>query len=314
MDRIQDRALGRWRALLPLIGIGTEFLTGRHSACPMCGGHDRWRFDDEGGKGTWICSHCGSGGGVDLVMKFKGISFIEAKKEIEKYIGEAQVFVPKASKSEAQREEADRDRMAALWHRANCLNCSDVASRYLHGRGIKLEEWPASLRWIDELAYWSEEKIKTVYPGMLAKFVAPDNSRAILHRTYLCEPGKKANIPKPKMLMPGKVPSGGAVRLGKASEIMGVAEGIETALSAQLLFDMPVWATLSTGNMIKWQPPKVARTIYIYADNDGNYAGQAAAYNLAHRLKMENEDMTIEVRLPTFLRQDWNDFLVENVR
>ena len=35
--------------------------------CPMCGGKDRFRFDDKGGRGTWICSQCGAGDEIELV-------------------------------------------------------------------------------------------------------------------------------------------------------------------------------------------------------------------------------------------------------
>ena len=38
----------------------------------------------------------------------------------------------------------------------------------------------------------------------------------------------------------------GAVRLQAASEHLGIAEGIETALSAMQVFKTPVWATLSS--------------------------------------------------------------------
>ena len=47
-----NRAEGRWRAILPRVGIPPGFLSGKHQPCPMCGGKDRARFDDKGGRGT----------------------------------------------------------------------------------------------------------------------------------------------------------------------------------------------------------------------------------------------------------------------
>jgi putative DNA primase/helicase len=41
----------------------------------MCGGKDRFRFDDKEGHGTWICTHCGAGDGFSLLMKVMGIDF-----------------------------------------------------------------------------------------------------------------------------------------------------------------------------------------------------------------------------------------------
>ena len=97
------------------------------------------------------------------------------------------------------------------------------------------------------------------------------------------------------------------MRLASSAETMGVAEGVETALSAQQMFGVPVWATLATGLLLKWQPPEHARCILIFTDNDENFAGAAAAYPLAHRLKAKGYH--VEVRLPPFEGCDWNDVL-----
>ncbi|NYY79755.1 hypothetical protein DMH17_06695 [Raoultella planticola] len=35
----------------------------------MCGGADRFRFDDKEGRGTWFCNQCGAGDGLKLVEK-----------------------------------------------------------------------------------------------------------------------------------------------------------------------------------------------------------------------------------------------------
>lgn len=51
---IAQVCLGRWRAILPRLGLDQSFLTGRHCPCPICGGKDRFRFDDQEGRGTWI--------------------------------------------------------------------------------------------------------------------------------------------------------------------------------------------------------------------------------------------------------------------
>jgi putative DNA primase/helicase len=47
-----DAARGRWREILPPLGIPLKFLNGKHQPCPACGGRDRARFDDRrGAKG-----------------------------------------------------------------------------------------------------------------------------------------------------------------------------------------------------------------------------------------------------------------------
>ena len=56
-EALRDRARGRWHGLLPSLGVDSRYLTGKHTGCPICReGSDRFRFDDKGGAGTWICS------------------------------------------------------------------------------------------------------------------------------------------------------------------------------------------------------------------------------------------------------------------
>jgi phage/plasmid primase-like uncharacterized protein len=42
----KERAHGRWREILPALGIDGRFLTGKNCPCPMCGGRDRFRLID----------------------------------------------------------------------------------------------------------------------------------------------------------------------------------------------------------------------------------------------------------------------------
>ena len=87
-EALRDRARGRWHGLLPSLGVDSRYLTGKHTGCPICrDGKDRFRFDDKDGTGTWICSRCGAGDGISLVMQVNGWSFKNAAVEIEKLIG-----------------------------------------------------------------------------------------------------------------------------------------------------------------------------------------------------------------------------------
>lgn len=50
-------ARGRWEEILSRIGYPfTATAPNEHVACPMCGGIDRFRFDNENGDGSFICS------------------------------------------------------------------------------------------------------------------------------------------------------------------------------------------------------------------------------------------------------------------
>ena len=121
-----------------------------------------------------------------------------------------------------------------------------------------------------------------------------------IHRTYLDGPAK-AKIDQPKRLMTGTEKThGAAIRLfpvGKDSDLVGVAEGIESAIAASQLYFIPVWATISTTIMETFEPPAGIRRITVFADNDANFAGQKAAYRLANRLYLQ--DYIVEVEVPT---------------
>ncbi len=300
-ERIQDRAIGRWRTLLPAIGIHEQFLSKKHGPCPMCGGSDRFRWDDKAGSGSFYCNQCGAGKGIELVMKFKGMSFIEAKRLIEEHLPSAVLEVPKAKRT------VNIDKLESVWRSAQNLTGNDPASWYLARRGLSFETQPASLRWLPKFTYWHDDKTKTDHPAMLALFVGPDRAKHTIQYTYLDTNGRKAEVPKPRKLAPAQIPHGGAVRLAPSAETMGIAEGVETALAATKLFDIPVWSALSAGGLIKWQPPQTARHVIVFGDNDKNATGQAAAWSLAHRLIAEG--LHAEVRIPDDAGTDWNDVL-----
>ena len=82
-----DRARGRWREILAQLGLADSFLRNKHGPCPLCGGRDRYRFDDRDGSGSYFCNQCGPGSGITLVMKLRGMSFAEAARLVDGIIG-----------------------------------------------------------------------------------------------------------------------------------------------------------------------------------------------------------------------------------
>ena len=95
MNKITDLAQGRWPALLAdLAALSAEQLTDKHQPCPLCGGKDRYRFDDQDGNGSWYCNQCGgkdqsggAGNGMELLMRRTGWTFPEAAKRVEQHLG-----------------------------------------------------------------------------------------------------------------------------------------------------------------------------------------------------------------------------------
>jgi putative DNA primase/helicase len=312
---IRDITQGRWRGILASLGLTEKQLSSKHTECPICRNgprSDSFRFDDKDGRGTWICTHCGAGEGISLVMKIKGIEFKEAVAMVNPLAGVVPFDPPVARVDD---EPDSREAMTYLWRRARPLDGLDLASRYLEARGIKPQSWPCALRFIEDLPY-TEGKTRLILPAMLAKFVAPDSKSAILHRTWLQEPGQKADVEFPRKMFRGRIPCGGAVRLSPEDETMGVAEGIETALSAEAIARIPVWAACSAGELAKFKPPLVCKHLIIFGDNDASFTGQLASYSLARRLAVvpEPDRISIEVRLPLYWdrgqKDDWNDCLM----
>lgn len=304
-NNIHDVARGKWRSILPALGVPMSVLSGKHGPCPMCGGKDRFRFDDKGGDGSYYCNGCGAGRGVDLVMGVLGIDFSEARKRILQEAGGAPVQVARASRPDGV---AAMKIIDAIWGGSHPLNGIDAASKYLRKRGLDLPQAPKMLRFNPRMRYVHDDKTTTYHPALVARFVSPDATGSTVQMIYLTDDGAKADLPNPKKFAPVKFPIGGAVRLCPSADTMGIAEGIETAMAAMILNNIPVWATLTAGAMVKWEPPQTARNIIVYADADSSYTGQASAYALAHRLKTEGYH--VDVHVPSELDIDWNDVLM----
>lgn len=290
-----EAAKGRWREILPALGVPLAFLNGKHQACPRCGGKDRARFVDWQGTGSFWCNSCDNkgGSGFDLLQATHGWTFAHAAREVEAYLGVTPDFTPKPP------NEA-RIRALEIW-RASKECAFDPVRDYLNWRGIELGGL-YSLRFCT-LSHKTTARQR--HPVMLAHFCTHDGVFGTLHRTYL------ADVTPKKMFWPGGVPAGGAVRLMKPAEEMGIAEGIETALSASVIFKIPVWAATNDALLARWIPPKVVQRVWIFGDNDENGAGQAAAYSLLTRVHALGLGHLDRLQIPPKVGTDWNDVLRE---
>lgn len=302
-EELKIQCSGRWFEILYSLGIEVRS-DGKHSACPICGpgrNAHRFRMDNKDGTGSWICTQCGAGTGLSLAYKCLGLAYPETIKRIAEIVGGCKV-----DKVQNKIDGYDIKAMLnKLWTSSISLTGSDHASKYLHGRGLALT--PDSVRFCKECY---ESDTKTKLPAMVARVVNSKGIPVALHRTYL-DPlsHEKADIESPKKLTPAlESLTGCAIRLSQLKDkTMGVAEGIETAISCMQMFDIPTWATISTAIMEGFIPPEGIRKIVIFADNDVNFAGQKSAYILAN--KLYNKDYLVEVRLPAGIGQDFNDEL-----
>lgn len=302
---VRDVARGRWRGILLQFGLSERHLSGKHGPCPICrDGKDRFRFDDKEGRGTYYCSACGAGDGVQLVQKLTGLAFPDLARKIEALAGLVQPGVTRP-------ERSVEDKLAVVrrvWGEARKLGDGDESIQYLRGRGLSLPDLPMSIRTHPGMRYVDEDGVvHGTFPVMLAAVVSPTGQLVTAHRTFLAG-GKKAPVPRAKKLMPGASLDGAAIRLSPVSRCLGIAEGIETALAAAELFGVPVWSCISTSGIESFVPPAGVEEVIVFADNDENFAGQAAAYRAAHRLSIKGYGGEVVVPPEP---GDWLDVLTE---
>ncbi|TNV00121.1 MULTISPECIES: TOPRIM and DUF927 domain-containing protein [Providencia] len=155
IDVIRDvklKANGQWQNILS--NLGAEVPLNTHTACPHCGGKDRFRFDDKDGNGTFICSQCGSGDGLDLVQRVLGGSVTEAAYEVAGMIGidtrsdnppayrshevKAQQDALKAQKAESQaNEQIEKHKRFTARYSRTIANIHRGESDYLKAKGFQ---------------------------------------------------------------------------------------------------------------------------------------------------------------------------------
>lgn len=311
--RTKDAARGQWKSILTALGMDASFLTGRNGPCPCCSGTDRWQWVNDGGMGGGVCRQCGGkADGIHLVAQWRGIEWREAAAEVDRVLGNERV-APDPARRETTPEQR-RDLCRKVFMQTRAVAPGDAVDRYLASRGLAMTAYPKALRFAPALRH-SDGKD---HPAMVAVVTGPDGKAETLHRTFLAGDGK-LDAPDARKMMPGSIPDGCAVRLaelGSADDVLGVAEGIETALAASALFTVPVWAALNTAMMKSWEPPEAITEVVIFADNDAAFGGHAAAYALAHKLKTRPQwkHLTVSVQVPRLPGTDFADELLERNR
>lgn len=305
MSSVVEAARGKWHGILPQFGVDARFLRKQHGPCPMCGGKDRFIFDDKQGRGTYHCNQCGAGSGLQLISHIKGWDMTQVVKEVGRMVGSVEAREPEQELTDQQKKDA----LNKTWTGAQAVREGDPAHTYLTNR-VGHFTTSSVLRYHPDL--WHPDERKT-YPALIAKVTDYDNKPVSIHRTFLDHSGNKAKIQKSKMVMSSTIPEGSAIRLMPYDHMLGIAEGIETALSAANIFGIPVWAAISASIMVKWKPPKNVERLVIFGDNDANFVGQISAFKLAFNLKKEYGDlMDIAVAIPNIRGADWNDVVTIN--
>jgi putative DNA primase/helicase len=249
---------------------------------------------DYDGGGGYICNHCGNGDGFKLLEKWTGRTFKDLASEIDQLQGNIR-HVPEKPKKDPM------IRINQIKRRLVHISKSKEVMAYLNNRRLPTAPYLWALR--DE-PYFVDKEIVGKLDAMVAPFMNPHGKLISFHLTYI-QNGQKADVSSPrKLLTPAKPLDGGALQIIGEAEHLGIAEGVETALAVWRDFQIPCWATYSAGMMEKFVPPVGVNAVTIFGDNDalkkdgktqGGFAGQKAAYTLAHRLAGKGYKVDVKI-------------------
>lgn len=294
-----------WKRILTSLGVNSSWISNpkKNGPCPIeNGGKTRFRFDNKGNRGTWICNHCGAGGGVKLVAMILGVSNEEAWKKIKEIVDGNKIqpisknFQGGSNALDKTQQEINKATHALkkAWEPAQFISEETPAWKYISNRvkGLKLEWLSGNLRYRNSMYHLDQETGEISYQhAIVARVIdARNKSKAVsIHRTYVSPDGKKANVSSSqvKKLMSPSVQkiTGESIKVNnKKSEHIIVAEGIEAALAwvAATRNEFAVYAAINCLNLGRFTWPKETKGILVAGDNDPPQKGSGVRPGLHH--------------------------------
>ncbi|KNH01047.1 genomic island protein [Qipengyuania citrea LAMA 915] len=192
-----------------------------------------------------------------------------------------------------------------IWRDAQPLRASP-AKAYLESRGI-LAASPA-LRFHPRTPLGPKGRARFL-PAMIAA-VSLDEGPIAIHRTFLStEASGKAAFEKPKRAL-GALGEAAVRLFAPVSGKLGLAEGVESAMSAYALTGIPAWATLGNERFGLVSVPESVTELHLFVDHDAG-GELAASRGLAAYAR---DGRTIHVGKPSSRDTDWNDELTAWLR
>lgn len=221
----------------------------------------------------------------------------------------------------------------------NDATAGPIAELYLYSRGIRVrpKPLPEALRGHEGLI-WSEAidgppaRLEPpwrawrandgqwyrgiIKPAMIAAITDDTGQMTAIQRTWVEEkwildggipPPKGTRIPEFSKKTFGRMGTG-AVRLADPGPVLGLSEGVESALSAAEMWSLPVWATCGAQRLGSIQLPECVDEVILFADNGA--AGEAAAAKAEAGYRRRG--YRVEVCLPES-GGDWNEYLMMQV-
>ncbi|ECF0160046.1 DNA primase [Salmonella enterica subsp. enterica serovar Litchfield] len=287
------QACGHWPRILPALGV--KVIKNRHQSCPVCGGSDRFRFDDKEGRGTWFCNQCGAGDGLKLVEKVFGVTPSEAARKVNTVTGNLPPVAPEVIAAAEAETDADRKAAVALAVRLMEKTRPATGNAYLTRKGFPALECMTltATHKTGGVTFRAGDVVVPLY----------DDTGALVNLQLINADGLK------RTLKGGQVKGACHIIEGKkqAGKRLWIAEGYATALTVHHLTGETVMVALSSVNLLSLaslaRQKSPACQIVLAADRDLNGDGQSKAAAAADACEGI-------VALPLVFG-DWNDAFMQ---
>ncbi|EPC0895015.1 primase-helicase zinc-binding domain-containing protein [Citrobacter freundii] len=287
------QACGHWPRILPALGV--KVIKNRHQSCPVCGGSDRFRFDDKEGRGTWFCNQCGAGDGLKLVEKVFGVSASKAAGKVNTVTGNLSPVAPEVIAAAEAETVADRKAATALAVRLMEKTRPATGNAYLTHKGFPAQECLTLtvMHKTGGVTFRTGDVVVPLY----------DDTGALVNLQLINADGLK------RTLKGGQVKGACHIIEGKkqAGKRLWIAEGYATALTVHHLTGEIVMVALSSVNLLSLaslaRQKYPACQIVLAADRDLNGDGQSKAAAAADACE------GIVALPPVF--GDWNDAFIQ---
>ena len=232
--------------------------------------------------------------------KFDNLS--DSQKTQQQKVIEAARQAAKIAEEQAKKEEQERYRKGGIAIHKQLETCIPLSFKdarckpvwdYFEKRGLGMLKYAPQdtfkdLYYAPHVPYYDEGKVQGYY-DTLCSVIRSNGKLWSLHRIFLLN-GNKAPVSNAKKMM---IPLSDYsdtnslfIRMGKVPEhgIIGIAEGIETALACYCGIRIPTWSAISAPFLEQFRPPKNVKAVIIFADKDASGTGQSSAKILKERL------------------------------
>jgi putative DNA primase/helicase len=273
-----------WIIRCPADGHGS----GRGDKRPSCTIKDG---DMQGRVLVHCFAGCEAGAILDALRTRGMISSADSLPETHRHLGSDRKPLP---------EPEPNPEALRIWLAARPLERTP-AETYLREQRALTGALPPSLRF----AYVKHQPTGLELPALVAAIARPTDRKIIaVQATFLTEQGRKAPFTTPRWTF-GAMGTG-AIRLAPVTDVIGIAEGAETALSATELTGIPCWSSVGAARLPNIAVPSTVKTVHIFGDNDA--PGHVAAQRAADRHVREGRK--VFVRFPPDGVGDYSDVLM----